>query len=696
MTAIGRYAGVAIAAGMVAAAGLVSAQTPQTSQNPQGPTFKSTTSLVLVDVTVLDKDGRPVPGLTAEDFKVKLNGDERSVKVVNYQQIAAPPDATPDVPNAAIDPTDPASVTAAVSPRRSTTQRRVIVVMVDDLSMTPDRGRGMLSAAERFVMSLPSTDLVGYATSSSSGALSPTTDHLAVASALRHVVGELSDPRQILGPPVGIEEAIQIADGNTAVLNNVVQRDCAQNANANQNLTSANALQQACSDDVERKGLQEGRVAEGNAQRQIRAFLAAVSALSPVPGLKHIVLISDGLALVQRTQSAAGLEPLARVAAAAGVQVNVLSEEPDRGNLGITDTSHAASLSSGFSAQVIAELKRSDDIGLGQGIETVADLTGGQYYRVIGTPEPFFNRIALATSALYELGVDAPDKVPGKDYTLSVSVARPGFTAHANHHALVPEPAKPVPVENQLTDAIANGTPLYGIPMSVGASMKRGLDPGQVNVNLDIDVPSSIPGPLQMMFGLADDSNVVRSGKKAIDPPPGGGDYRVQLAVPVATGNYRVRLAVADANGEVGSLETRVRAVLRPMGPFEASDLMTAWASNTGQAQFIALGQLPPSATHLIGQLELYPSAGAVIPADLKVHVTITTPDNTPVEVRDVTPVNQNGVLRAQAPFDLAHIPAGAYVLKAVVSAGGATLGTVSTVVRTTRASVLAFEGERR
>lgn len=682
----GRLAAGVVASVLVMLCGgrLISAQT-------QGLTFKSTTSLVLVDVTVLDKDGRPVPGLTADDFKVKLNGQDRAVKVVNYQQIAAPPDATPAIPDATAEPE---RVQAVVAPTSSTTQRRIIVVMIDDLSMTPDRGRGMIAAAGRFVMSLPGTDLVGYATSSSSGALSPTTDHAAVATALRHVVGELMDPRQLIGPPVGIEEAIQIADGNTAVLNNAIQRDCFPASNAAPARLSS--TQSACADDVERKGLQAGRVAEGNSERQVRSFLAAVSALSPVPGLKHIVLISDGLALIQRTQSAAGLEPLAKLAAAAGVQVSVLTEEPDRSNVSLVDTSNAASLSAGFSAEVVATLKRSDDLGLEQGIETVADLTGGQYYRVIGQPEAFFNKIAMATSALYELGVEAPDKAPGKDYALAVSVTRPGISARANHHALVPEPAKPVPVENQLADAIVNGTPLYGIPISVGSSVRGGVDPGQVNVNLDVDVPASIPGPLQMVFGLVDDANGVRSTKKAIDPPAGGGDYRVQLSVPVAMGRYRVRLAVAGADGEVGSVETRVQAELRPMGPFEASDLMMAWAPSTGQAQFIALAQLPATAMHLIGQLELYPTAGVAIPADVRVRVTIATPDNTPVEDRDVTPVNQNGVLRAQVPFDLAHIPAGAYVLKAVVSAGGTTLGTVSTTVRTTRASVAALDGAKR
>jgi VWFA-related protein len=635
--------------------------------------FRSTTSLVLLNVTVLDKDARPVPNLTADDFKVKLNGQERPVKLVNFLQVAAPPDATPTIPDATVDP----HVTAVEAPRvTARQQRRIIVVMVDDLSLTPDRGRGMIAAAQKFIMSLPPTDLAGYATSSASSALSPTVDHLAVSTALGHVVGELNDPRDILGPPVGIDEAIQIADGNSALLDEVVTRDCGK--------TTATGSGNTCPDDVRRKADEEGRLAEGYSERQSRAFLSAVKALGPVPGLKHIVLISDGLALVERTQSAVALEPLSKIAAAAGVQVSVLNEEPDRANLKATDTSHAGAQTN-LSGEINAQVKRSDDIALEQGVQTVADMTGGQFYRVIGTADSFFNRIASATSALYELGVEAPDKAtPGKDYTLSVSVTKPGLSTRANHHAIMPEPAKPVPVETQLTDAIANGTALYAVPIAVGSSVRRGSESGQMIVDLDIDVPSSTAGPLQVVFGLADAIGIVKSGKKALDPPTGGGDYRTSLAVPVASGNYKIRLAVADAQGNVGSVETRVKAALKPMGPFQASDLMTGWAGQSGPAQFLALGKLPPGAVHLLGQLELYPTPGAALPSDVKVHMIISSADGTPLDDRTIAPTLESGVLRAQSVFDLQFIPPGAYVLKADVTAGGATLGTTTANVRVT------------
>jgi len=74
---------IAMCLGVALGAAVLSAQAPQT------PTFRSTTSLVLVDVSVLDQDGRPVPGLGPDDFQVKLNGQVRPVKAVTYEEAAA-------------------------------------------------------------------------------------------------------------------------------------------------------------------------------------------------------------------------------------------------------------------------------------------------------------------------------------------------------------------------------------------------------------------------------------------------------------------------------------------------------------------------------------------------------------------------------------------------------------------------------
>jgi VWFA-related protein len=690
----------AIAAGVACAGALVAAQAQQT------PTFRSTTSLVLVDVTVLDNDGKPVQGLTADDFQVKLDGVPRQVRAVTYEQIAAPFDPESLVPD--VGPVNPTGApnrvqSVAIAPVGPETKRRIIVVLVDDLSLKASRGRDMLAAAARFVRELPKADLVGYMTTSGAAGLNPSTDHLAVELALPRVVGQFDDPRDWFGPPVGIDEGIRAADGDRGQMTDIILRDClngvdsntagpaiatiiAQVRAGNYDVVSGGTSGPAgqiiqCIEDTAKKARLLGRMSEGNAERQIQAFTDAVKALRNVPGLKQLVVISDGLVLPRRSSSAVALEPMAKAAAAAGVQISVLSQSAPLADVGDVDRSIAAV---NMPPTVVEDVRRADDVALRQGVATMADMTGGTYQQVIGAADTAFRRVALSSSALYELGVEMPEKsVPGKDFALSVSLKnKRGYSLHANHHALVPEPKAPVPIDTQLKDAIGNGTPLFGIPMSVGSSVRKGTQLSQVTVNLDVQIPASIPGPLTLMFGLVDPIGVAQSGKRQIDVPAAGKDYRVTLAVPVAMGNYKMRLAVADATGAVGSVETKVRAVLAPMGPVLASDLLTGWSGDSGPTEFLALEQLPAAATKMYDVLELYSNGKDPLPADVRVNFTILTPDGTPVDDRDSIPRNVNGVLRAEAPFELQMIPAGAYTVRATVKVAGADVGTATTTVR--------------
>ena len=61
---------------------------------PQQPTFKSTTSLVEVDVTVLDKKGQFVPGLLAEDLSLFEDGKPQKIQQFYAVEHDAMPAAT--------------------------------------------------------------------------------------------------------------------------------------------------------------------------------------------------------------------------------------------------------------------------------------------------------------------------------------------------------------------------------------------------------------------------------------------------------------------------------------------------------------------------------------------------------------------------------------------------------------------------
>src|SRR5215210_8536488 len=62
----------------------------QTSPPPQ-PTFQSGVDIVQVDVSVLDRDRRPVRGLTAADFTVLEDGKPRPITVFNPIEIEEHP-----------------------------------------------------------------------------------------------------------------------------------------------------------------------------------------------------------------------------------------------------------------------------------------------------------------------------------------------------------------------------------------------------------------------------------------------------------------------------------------------------------------------------------------------------------------------------------------------------------------------------
>jgi VWFA-related protein len=668
------------------AGGVVSAQTAQAppASSPQAPatmsppTFRSRTQLLVVDVSVLDNTGRPVPNLAAKDFQVKLDGVLRPVRAVTYAQIEGKADAHPT--RVSSSPTRTVTNIAMTSP-----QRRVVVILVDDLSLGPSRGKSMLAAAARFVSGLPDVDLVGLTSTSRTVNINPTIDHGAIATALPHVVGEFWDPRTLLGPPVGIEEAVAIRDGDDSALQNAINRDCYSGATPP---VSFHVDSNQCSEEVGQKARAMGAMAEGNALRQLEAYREVIGAMRAAPGLKQLVVISDGLAVAHRSDGGASLlEPIARAAAMAGVQVSMLCEDAPLVDLADVDHAHAGSLAVTNSGSTITTLRRDDDAWMRSGAQTIADMAGGTYYHVIGGADRSFDRVNAASSALYQLGVETPpDSPPGHDYALSIKMTRPGLAAHANRHALSPPAADAVPATKQLQQAIATGAPLYAVPLTVGTAVRRGDIGDQVNLDVNVEVPSTSRGPLTVVFGLGDRSGLVQTGTTTIPGPSAGGDYRASLVLPISPGTYRLRFAVADSDDKVGSVETRVSAELNQVGPFFTSDLLTGWSGADHKPQFLALERVPAGADTLLAALELYPPVGETVPEDLKVRMTLMASDESSIAETEVVPTATNDTLRVDTHFLLKNLTPDTYTLRATVLVRNRPLGSISTTIRTSGA----------
>jgi VWFA-related protein len=622
-------------------------------QTPQSPVFRGGVTLVTVDVTVLDRDGKPVPGLTAGDFEVKLDGHLQPVRAVDYEETAT---------RAA-----PAAVNTA--PRRETTNAvpppdpRLFVILVDDLSIPATRDKDLFQAVSRFVGDLPANDVVGFTTSSGATTVNPTRDRAAVEAGLRRLSGQLVDPRSLPPDvPVGLDEAVEIKAGDQTLLQHVIARDCRGPVATKTN---------NCPDDVQQKVRQMAPLVSDTTERQVLSYLAVINAMRHARGQRFLVLLTDGLLVATRGKDQADmLEPIARAAAAAGVHLSVLFASPD--------TASAA-----WRSPADGEMQRADGLALMQGIETVADMTGGNFWRVMGQPDRFFGFVALATSGVYHLGIEAPaGSPPGRDFTLAARVKRSGLTVHANRVAVLPAPAVVVPVDEQLQTAVAKGAPNYGVPVAVATVVRRGETAAAIEVGANVEVPASAPGPLTVMFGLLDAAKTLRTGRKTIEAPAGGGAYRVSLSLPVAPGSYRLRFAVADATGQVGSIDMPVDAELAHVGPFLTSDVMTSWIGADGKPQFLALEAVPASATAINAFLELYAGSDAPIPTDVRVEWILLGDAVAPVADQNVVPARADDRLTAQTQFALGPLAPGIYTIKATVLVAGQAVGTVSTTIR--------------
>src|ERR1044071_6849819 len=78
----------------VAVVGSCLVATLNAQQTPQA-TFRTTTRLVVQPVTVKDRDGKPVEGLTARDFTITEDGAPQDIAFVEFQRLEPEPTQAP-------------------------------------------------------------------------------------------------------------------------------------------------------------------------------------------------------------------------------------------------------------------------------------------------------------------------------------------------------------------------------------------------------------------------------------------------------------------------------------------------------------------------------------------------------------------------------------------------------------------------
>jgi VWFA-related protein len=133
----------------------------------QRPTFSITTNIVVVNVTVTDRNGNPIPNLTTADFQLYEDGKLQKLQAVDYQRLGNTVLPTPEVQLTQRKPEPPGynperEKAAAKTDLPSRYQdRRLIAMLFDFSSMQPPEQIRAREAAIKFLRTqMTSSDTV--------------------------------------------------------------------------------------------------------------------------------------------------------------------------------------------------------------------------------------------------------------------------------------------------------------------------------------------------------------------------------------------------------------------------------------------------------------------------------------------------------------------------------------------------------
>lgn len=457
--------------------GLGSAQSPGPSPSPTpSVTFPTEIELVTVDAVVLDRNGEPVGGLTAEDFRVEEDG--RPQRIVSFEAVILPESAS------ALSPGRSRVSTNVAPPGQQ--RRRTFVIVFDDVHMAPERIGIARAAVTEFVRSAlrPGDEVTLVACS---GGVWWTAEMPEGAGDLATALERLQGlrPRSTSVDRISDWEALQLYVHRDARVMSAVARRYYEHRlileppggaeRADLQVNPGLPLIQAKSSEVYQAALARKRVTLAVLQR-------VAESLAPVKGRKSIILVSEGF--VHEPQLTEFRE-LVRTSREANAALYFLDA---RGLRGAPITADAE----------IAEATDPRDLGLilnenvveAQGADSIAIDSGGFSIKNANDLGAGLRRIAEESRRYYLLGYQPGRSArDGKYHRITVKVQRPGLEVRARRGyyaaregALARRDADSLdPTVRRALDSPYLGE---GIPLRMTAHVLGGSGDGKANVLL--------------------------------------------------------------------------------------------------------------------------------------------------------------------------------------------------------------------
>ena len=617
----------------------------------QPPVFKTRVDLVTVDATVVDRDGRPVEGLQADDFTVTVDGRPRRIVTVEFTRFDLRPTPVGRSPNVSRERRHPAAARLV--------RERLIMLAFDHSSFFAIGTRPATQAARRFLATLGPADRVGLVSYPQTGIfIAPTTDRAVVEHELGRVIGTAVRPTTDGRPVVSIAESAAIRDGDSFTLSRVRARECAG---------LPPSLAQVCADQVQMVAREQVTDAQERTSQSLRGLGDVLDRLGALPGRKVMVLVSGGLvtSLTRSGESSSTwLTQVANRAAAANVAIHVM--HIDTGVLDAVDVDRQR-----MSETVVS------DLGLqSSGLRDIAASTGGDLMTVVGDANFAFDRITRTISAAYVLGIETePAERDGRPHSIGVKVRRPGARVLSRQQfrmaAATVAVASPT---GRVGEALRTGRVSTELPLRVAVFRMKDVESGRVRALVRVDAGRGVAGPAELNVGMAFVGDAGRASQSEIRPtslPASAGpdpSWVLQTVVPLDPGDYTVRVAMTDPDGRLGSANVRLSAAV-PQGPGAShSDLMLYDPARFGAGGPVPLIDGRVVGTEMSAVFEVYPPGSSPV---TEVEFSLAKAGGTPEQTLPgrLTREADGAVVAGEADFDLTGLPPGEYTVTATAMA---------------------------
>jgi hypothetical protein len=307
-----------------------------------------------------------------------------------------------------------------------------------------------------------------------------------------------------------------------------------------------------------------------------------------------------------------------------------------------------------------------------EGTEHLVGVTGGARLPLdAGTASLL--RVASESSSYYAAELEAvAGEVLGRSRSLAVRVARRGVTLRVRPEIRLAEPAHTATTRLAVPDLLGSGDVFPDLRLRIGGFTVRAAD-GKLRLGVVIE-PADPAVSLESAGAIlvAGDGQVVAHwfARSASERPLLG-------AMAVTPGTYRLRVAAIDSAARAGAAEDTIDAALVPVGPLLLGSLMLGVSRSGSTVPQLEFGSEPTA----IAYFDIYGGV-AGLPISTRVEVARDLDGPTLVAVPLVLTAADSGRVVASGTVPVGALPAGDYVVRAVVRLES---GETGRVVRTLR-----------